>query len=669
MQTLNERPNPFLSIIVPMHNAITKMDSAIRTLQGINEQWSIDYGAAAQKVSYEVIFIDDSSDDGTYERLQELVEYQENWSLLRTPENSGSPSLPRNMGIESATGEYVLFLDGDDEINPKGVYEACRLAIEQKLDTVRSPVEIFYSVDGRRVLNGVLNFNAHAPKLDKIASIARWQSLICTALWRKSVLVENGLKFDVESRMGEDVAFTAAGLFASKTIGYVNTPLFHYVRHGGDGSSAMHNFDGKKIRELVTSWQKLEDIFEAHGMSYIKLHGASTIGYALKLIIKHHVISEIDADDIEYFEEYFSRNAKTIGSIEFADPHVADWVAKLIGPQPGNFSETVKPRLLIAGHDLKFIKPAIPYLREFYNIRVDEWASEITHDEEQGTRLVKWADFVWVEWLTAASVWYSERVRPTQELVIRAHRYELGRNYGTSVKDERVSAYISIAPHCHEDLIERFGIRRNRLRFIPNYYFVDSYAHADETDEERAYRLALVGYVPKRKGYMKALEALAKLREQDSRYTLTLFGKSWEEMPWVRGDANERAYFTACDNFIEQHDLKDAVQVIGWANIREVIRDYGFVLSTSEHEGSHVGPGEAFCAGNVGVFLPWRGAEYVYPRDAVASSVDEMVEKIAALSKSEDLNTAGREGREFMKSNYDISLFVDRVVKLFRSFA
>lgn len=669
MQTLIESSNPFLSIIVPMHNAIAKMDSAIRTLQSINERWSVDYGEAAQAVPYEVIFVDDSSDDGTYEQLQELVESQENWSLLQTSENSGSPSLPRNIGIDAARGEYVLFLDGDDEINPKGVFDACQLAIAQNLDTVRGPVEIFYSVDGRRVVTGALNFNARASKIDKIASIARWQSLICTALWRKSVLIENGLKFDVDSRMGEDVAFTAAGLFACETIGYVDTPLFHYVRHGGDGSSAMHNFDGKKIRELVTSWQKLEDIFEAHGMSYIKLHGASTIGYALKLIIKHHDISKISADDIEHFEAYFTRNAKTIGSIEFADTHVADWVAELIGPQPGNFAESVKPRLLIAGHDLKFIKPAIPYLREFYNIRVDEWASEITHDEEQGNRLVKWADFVWVEWLTAAAVWYSERVRPSQELVIRAHRYELGRNYCASVKDDRVSAYISIAPHCHEDLIERFGIRRNKLRFIPNYYFVDAYARADETDESRAFRLALVGYVPKRKGYMKALETLAKLRERDSRYTLTLFGKSWEDMPWVRGDEKERAYFTACDNFIEKHQMKEAVNVIGWANIREVIREYGFVLSTSEHEGSHVGPGEAFCAGNVGVFLPWRGAEYVYPEDAVTSSVDDMVDRIASLSNSEDLAEAGREGREFMQTNYDISLFVERVVKLFRSFA
>lgn len=669
MQTLIESSNPFLSIIVPMHNAITKMDSAIRTLQSIDERWAVDYGEAAQTVPYEVIFVDDSSDDGTYEQLQELVESQENWSLLQTSENSGSPSLPRNIGIDAARGEYVLFLDGDDEINPKGVFDACQLAVAENLDTVRGPVEIFYSVDGRRVLTGALNFNARASKLDKIASIARWQSLICTALWRKSVLIENGLKFDVDSRMGEDVAFTAAGLFACETIGYVDTPLFHYVRHGGDGSSAMHNFDGKKIQELVTSWQKLEDVFEAHGMSYIKLHGASTIGYALKLIIKHHDISKISADDIEHFEAYFSRNAKTIGSIEFADAHVAAWVAELIGPQPVNFAEAVKPRLLIAGHDLKFIKPAIPYLREYYNIRVDEWASEITHDEEQGNRLVKWADFVWVEWLTAAAVWYSERVRPSQELVIRAHRYELGRNYGASVKDDRVSAYISIAPHCHEDLIERFGIRRNKLRFIPNYYFVDAYARADETDEARAFRLALVGYVPKRKGYMKALEALAKLRERDSRYTLTLFGKSWEDMPWVRGDEKERAYFTACDNFIEQHQMKEAVNVIGWANIREVIRDYGFVLSTSEHEGSHVGPGEAFCAGNVGVFLPWRGAEYVYPEAAVTTSVDDMVDRIASLSNSEDLAEAGREGREFMQSNYDISLFVERVVKLFRSFA
>lgn len=669
MNSLEKDSAVFLSILVPMHDAISKLDAPVRTLREMNERWRGEYNEVAKKFPFEVIFIDDCSTDGTYELLLELVETEENWRLLRTDENSGSPSRPRNLGVEAANGEYVLFLDGDDEINPKGVYEACIKAQSLALDTVRSPVEIFYTVDGRRVMSGELNFNDNGTKLDKIASIARWQSLICTALWRKSVLVDNNIRFDEDSRMGEDVAFTAAALFASTEIGYVSTPLFHYVRHGGDGGSAMHHFDGRKLRELVASWQRLEDIFSEHRMSYILLHGASTINYALKLIIKHHDSPNISDDDIREFKAFFTQHAKNIKSLEFVDAHVASWVKELVSSQVGDFRQSVKPRLLIAGHDLKFIKPAIPFLREHYNIRVDEWANEISHDAALGEQLVKWADFVWVEWLTAAAVWYSERVRPSQEFVVRVHRYELGRNYGTSIKEDRVSAYVSIAPHCHEDLIEKFDIRRSKVRFIPNYYFVDSYAEADEDDLERPFRLALVGYVPKRKGLLKALEVLAMLREEDSRYSLTLFGKSWEDMPWVRGDEKERAYFMACNEFIQQNGMSDAVNVVGWADIREVIRDYGFVLSTSEHEGSHVGPGEAFCAGNIGVFLPWRGAEYVYPHNAVAESASAMVEKILSLSEPSQLSAAGQEGKEFMRKNYDISLFVDRVHKLFRSFA
>src|SRR5699024_9309591 len=229
MKSLAKDSAVFLSIIVPMHDAIAKLDAPVRTIREMNERWKGEYNEAAKKFPFEVIFIDDCSTDGTYELLKELTETEENWQLLRTDENSGSPSRPRNVGVEAANGEYVLFLDGDDEINPKGVYEACIKAQSLALDTVRSPVEIFYTVDGRRVMSGELNFNDNGTKLDKIASIARWQSLICTALWRKSVLVDNNIRFDEDSRMGEDVAFTAAALFACTEIGYVSTPLFHYV--------------------------------------------------------------------------------------------------------------------------------------------------------------------------------------------------------------------------------------------------------------------------------------------------------------------------------------------------------------------------------------------------------------------------------------------------------
>lgn len=105
----------------------------------------------------------------------------------------------------------------------------------------------------------------------------------------------------------------------------------------------------------------------------------------------------------------------------------------------------------------------------------------------------------------------------------------------------------------------------------------------------------------------------------------------------------------------------------GWVDTKQATKDFGFVLSTSEHEGSHVGPGEAFCAGNQGVFLPWRGVEYVYPERFVFETPSAIADHIRANQEVEHFEKLAAEGRSFMVETYDVSLFLDRVVKLWKS--
>jgi glycosyltransferase involved in cell wall biosynthesis len=64
---------------------------------------------------FEVIFVDDGSPDDTWRRLQQIRDSHANVRLERI-EHSGWPSRPRNVGLALAQGEYVLFMDHDDEL-------------------------------------------------------------------------------------------------------------------------------------------------------------------------------------------------------------------------------------------------------------------------------------------------------------------------------------------------------------------------------------------------------------------------------------------------------------------------------------------------------------------------------------------------------------------------
>lgn len=653
-----------LSVIVPMHNGAEKLALCIESLKQLDSASNGTVGV--WDLPYEVILIDDCSTDSTFAALETEVSKHSNWRLLQTPRNSGSPSEPRNYGLRAARGRYVFFLDGDDEISPVGIAAAVESADALGHDIVRGPVQVYYRGD-RRIIVDRISPPTGANTREMLVAIARGQSLNCSALWRRDVLIDNHLYFDESVRMGEDIVFTAEAMTHARSIGYVDTPLFHYVRQPGGGGSAMHYYSGRELRELVSSWQSVEDHFASQDLSYLELHGDRTINYALRLVIRHYDRDNISEQDVEYFAEFFSRNAEKLSRIKFVDPHVASLVRTLSYSEPAEFWESVKPRLLIAGHDLKFMKPAIPLLRQSYQVQIDEWPTEVVHDAGQSTSKLAWADFVWVEWLTAASVWYADRVKPSQKLVVRMHRYELGRSYGDQIKRSAVAAYVAIAPHCLEDMIERFNFDRSKVRFIPNFYFVDNYELADPNDTERPYRLAMIGAVPQRKGYLKALALLAHLRQYDARYTLSVLGKQPQDFPWVANDPMEQAYFSACNEFIRANGMEDHVFQRGWSNTYQAAKDYGFVLSMSEHEGSHVGPGEAFCAGNQGVFLPWRGVEYVYPETSVFPDSEAMAGHILEMRDMDAFKATAESGRQYMKETYDISLFVSRVRDLLRS--
>ena len=63
--------------------------------------------------SWEWLVIEDCSNDGTYELIEEMVKDDERVVLLKTEKNSGA-SVARNIGIEHSKGRYIAFLDADD---------------------------------------------------------------------------------------------------------------------------------------------------------------------------------------------------------------------------------------------------------------------------------------------------------------------------------------------------------------------------------------------------------------------------------------------------------------------------------------------------------------------------------------------------------------------------
>lgn len=98
MDTFEEKP--IVSIIMPSYNSEGTILKAIYSV--INQTYT----------SWELIVVDDCSIDDTITIASSIEDSR--IKIITLPNNSGSPAIPRNIGIKQSRGQFIAFLDSDD---------------------------------------------------------------------------------------------------------------------------------------------------------------------------------------------------------------------------------------------------------------------------------------------------------------------------------------------------------------------------------------------------------------------------------------------------------------------------------------------------------------------------------------------------------------------------
>jgi len=94
----------FFSVVIPTYNRKQILEKCLRALEG---QLLTD----GSETGYEIVLVDDGSTDGTLEWLQEhAVEFPHVRSLSQ---HHQGPAAARNLGVESASGDTIIFIDSD----------------------------------------------------------------------------------------------------------------------------------------------------------------------------------------------------------------------------------------------------------------------------------------------------------------------------------------------------------------------------------------------------------------------------------------------------------------------------------------------------------------------------------------------------------------------------
>lgn len=100
-----------VSVIIPCYNSERYIVQSIESvIMQTFQQW-------------EMIIVDDCSTDNSADIIKKYEAKDFRIRYLKTNEPSGSPSIPRNIGIREARGRYIAFLDSDDIWLPKKLEE------------------------------------------------------------------------------------------------------------------------------------------------------------------------------------------------------------------------------------------------------------------------------------------------------------------------------------------------------------------------------------------------------------------------------------------------------------------------------------------------------------------------------------------------------------------
>lgn len=229
--------SPRISIIVPVHNAALTISRCLNSILG-------------QKVKdIEVLCIDDASKDASLRILRDVAASDARVRVFENAENMGV-AYTRNRGIDLARGDYVFFVDADDEVTPSGLERLLDTADRNHSDIVRGAFEkVFHD---RTVISGFPPNHTELTNTTPFETSALIESTegFWSCLYRR-VIVRN-CRFNEGLVMGEDSLFLLATHLHSLSISWVDAIVYRYVQNE---HSAMNTFNFKKYWNAI-EWRE-----------------------------------------------------------------------------------------------------------------------------------------------------------------------------------------------------------------------------------------------------------------------------------------------------------------------------------------------------------------------------------------------------------------------------
>ena len=267
---------PLVSIIIPIYNSEAFLDKCIQS--ALNQSYK----------NIEIILVDDGSIDSSGEICDNYSSIDNRIKTIH--KTNGGLVSSRKAGLKSSTGEYILYIDGDDWIELDLIKNYIDQVIKFNADVVVSSHIV--NLEGREdILMNSLPSGVYDK--DKLISIV-YPKMLYTGkfsqfgifsyswgkLYRKEILLENQLKVDENITMGEDALCLYPTLLDANTLVILEQPGYHYRQRADSLIKTLRKIEIHKMQKV---YDDLKNIFSNKGVLDIMLSQLQY--YLLSLLI------------------------------------------------------------------------------------------------------------------------------------------------------------------------------------------------------------------------------------------------------------------------------------------------------------------------------------------------------------------------------------------------
>lgn len=217
-----------VSVVVPIYN--TPEDLLRKCIQSILNQ---------TETNIEIFLVDDGS---TNNALNVCNSFCNNPTITVIHQDNQGVSVARNVGIENSSGEWIMFVDPDDELTNNAI-EILLSSAQKDDDIVAASCFLKKGNDIRTThfFNGNRYLDSTETKKEFYCQLL-WRITNACAPWgkifRRSLIAENNLTFNPELRRAQDIVFNLYAVHHCQGYRYIDLPLYIYNE---EHINAFHN--------------------------------------------------------------------------------------------------------------------------------------------------------------------------------------------------------------------------------------------------------------------------------------------------------------------------------------------------------------------------------------------------------------------------------------------